>query len=404
MFGVRNSDTGFQHGTLELLNQTQLIMQDENKYPFRYARTVEGKDRTYIVFHAFNRDTGKLERRRHAFDLNRYKNVNQRKKRAQALVHRINRLLEDGYCLGTPPQKPEHADIKRTDEAFGYIFEVKTKNARKSTRDNYSALKNVFIPFIDELKGKGNLLSNITKSDILAFLDYGIKYRAHTNCTYNNYLRDLRTSFNFFIDREMIKDNPTRGLSMLPEETRMHRIYTKIERERIKAYLKKNDPQLLRACMFIYYCFIRPAELRALQIKHLMGDRIFIPETIAKNRKAAYVVIPAQFMEEFNKMGFENYSPDAYIFTRKGKPGPLQCGPNYLNYRYKKCKDALELTREQTLYAWKHTGATEFYKETLDIKALQRQCRHANMNDTDAYLRCLGLDDNKTARLKFPAF
>jgi integrase len=48
----------------------------------------------------------------------------------------------------------------------------------------------------------------------------------------------------------------------------------------------------------------------------------------------------------------------------------------------------------KTLYSWKHTGVVQAYKNGVDIKAIQLQCRHYSIEQTDVYLKSLGFVEN----------
>ncbi len=67
-------------------------------------------------------------------------------------------------------------------------------------------------------------------------------------------------------------------------------------------------------------------------------------------------------------------------------------------------KQPLKLTdRPYDLYGWKHTGVIALYQATKDVKLIQRQCRHSSLDQTDKYLRDLGLFLNDEQLSDFPA-
>ena len=60
--------------------------------------------------------------------------------------------------------------------------------------------------------------------------------------------------------------------------------------------------------------------------------------------------------------------------------------------RHKKILKELDLWgKDYTLYSWKHTGVVSAYKARIDIKSIQLQCRHYSLEQTDIYLKSLGL-------------
>ena len=73
-----------------------------------------------------------------------------------------------------------------------------------------------------------------------------------------------------------------------------------------------------------------------------------------------------------------------------------------MNVHYSKLVEPLNLGKEFTLYSWKHTGVVNAYKNGVDIKALQLQCRHHSVSQTDTYLKSLGFMDNEEFRQGIP--
>ena len=55
----------------------------------------------------------------------------------------------------------------------------------------------------------------------------------------------------------------------------------------------------------------------------------------------------------------------------------------------------LELNTDYTLYSWKHSGVVAAYNAGVDIKTIQNQCRHHSLEQTDVYLKSLGLGVSK---------
>ncbi|WP_133121553.1 hypothetical protein [Raineya orbicola] len=44
---------------------------------------------------------------------------------------------------------------------------------------------------------------------------------------------------------------------------------------------------------------------------------------------------------------------------------------------------------------WKHTGVVAYYKAGAGIKFIQTQCRHSSLDETNRYLKDLGLFENE---------
>lgn len=75
-----------------------------------------------------------------------------------------------------------------------------------------------------------------------------------------------------------------------------------------------------------------------------------------------------------------------------GKPGNVPCGLDYFYEKNTLVLKALNITgRAYSLYSYKHSGVISLYKACKDIKLVQRVCRHQTLEQTNTYLRDLGL-------------
>jgi len=92
------------------------------------------------------------------------------------------------------------------------------------------------------------------------------------------------------------------------------------------------------------------------------------------------------------KSGIFN-TPNDYVFQRKNEIKPVS--KNVMGGRYRKLVKDLKISKDYTLYFWKHSGVVAAYNAGVDIKTIQKQCRHQSLEQTDIYLKSLGLDENK---------
>ena len=119
---------------------------------------------------------------------------------------------------------------------------------------------------------------------------------------------------------------------------------------------------------------------------------ILVPGHKSKNKKSQYVAIPDVF---FKQLAFVyELGPAAYLFpSRINAQKPI--GRNTMNNRHSRFLQALNFGAGYSLYSWKHTGVVKAYKKGIDIKAIQRQCRHSSIEMTDKYMRSLGFGKNE---------
>jgi Phage integrase family. len=123
----------------------------------------------------------------------------------------------------------------------------------------------------------------------------------------------------------------------------------------------------------------------------LKERKIFIPKHISKNGKDGFVSIPERFYNDLRNLKFIDNEGE-YVFHSQDKLKPIS--KNMMGERYRKLIKGLKLGNDYTLYSWKHSGVVTAYKAGIDIKTIQSQCRHQSLEQTDIYLKSLGLSVN----------
>src|SRR4030095_3255321 len=92
----------------------------------------------------------------------------------------------------------------------------------------------------------------------------------------------------------VISSNPFEGIPKFREQ-RQGSLYFKPDQvKKLKVVLPQCDSMLWFSVKFIYYCFIRPVELRCLRISDVYLDdrKILLRAGISKNGKTEFVSIP----------------------------------------------------------------------------------------------------------------
>jgi len=234
----------------------------------------------------------------------------------------------------------------------------------------------------------------ITKETIGGFLAEVARTR-HA-ATYNWYISFFKTLLKKLNELDLMPAvQPKRANSSPASYFQRHQV------QRLKAYLIHNDPELWRFCQFVYYCFIRPGELRLLKVEDVLLDewKIRVPAAVSKNRKVQVVTIPVAFRCDLEGLG--ERTPGEYLFHQPGSPG-VPYSMNRMNKRHRKVLTALGFSTAHKLYSWKHTGAINAVLAGVTVKELQIQLRHASLEEVDKYLRQLGAFDLKALEDKFP--
>ena len=171
--------------------------------------------------------------------------------------------------------------------------------------------------------------------------------------------------------------------------------------KRLKKHISDADPELWLFCSFIYYCAIRPNELRQLRVEHIefYENKILVPGQVSKNHHTQYVAIPPAFKNDV--MALMDRKPSAWLFPSKQKDG-YPVSYNNMGTRHRKFLRKLGFGSAYKLYSWKHTGAVMAARAGVSLKELQLQFRHHSLDETDRYLRQMGVDTMLTID-KYPA-
>lgn len=372
-------------------------------HPYRPAMLVEN-DKTgwYIEFWVHNQTTDQLQRKR----LFRIEGNNRAQRRADATrqIREINRLLLKGYGMKSqepkepPPASVPKPEILTTRKAWERAVEIKKMETGKRNNANYNSSSNVFYIWLKESERENKPISELESTDIYAFLDWLKEVRGVGNQTRNNYLVYVRACLNALVKRKIIQDNPSEGISDLLTTGTRNIPFTTEEMEKLNNHLKHNQPDLYNFTRFIYYGFMRPIELVRLKVKHIdLKNRIILTRAgMTKNRKQMPVVITSQLLPVIESMKLDQYPGEWYVFSRDLLPGDKQIWRNRVSELHTEVLRELEMYNgELTMYSWKHTGNCNAYRAGVDIKSLQMQNRHHNLEMTEKYLSSLGLRISK---------
>ncbi|MCS6796246.1 MAG: tyrosine-type recombinase/integrase [Raineya sp.] len=241
--------------------------------------------------------------------------------------------------------------------------------------------------------------TSISKVDVLDYLDY-IKQKGVKNRTRNHYLTWIKAVFNQMVERGFIDENPAKDIKKLKVEE--SQIFA-FEPEHIKPLFqlcKEKDEELYIFCLFVFYTFIRPIELRRLKVSqvNLSQNKIIIYGNQSKNKKTEFVMIPLALAKVLQETKFLERPPNDYLFSDYHE---LQYSRNKFSVMFSEIVRQNGFPKNYSLYCFKHTGVVEAYKAGLGIKFIKEQCRHSSLEITDKYLRSLGLYDNAEIIGKF---
>jgi integrase len=276
--------------------------------------------------------------------------------------------------------------VSRVEEVIWDYIEANTSRWKPKTIQQYKSSANVLLEFLGGRVPTEQLISDFLEK---------IKIEKHPT-TYNRYL--------FYTKRLMDEAGYAfllEGFSSLKTNKTPARYFQKYQATKLLTTIDEKDPELGLFIRYIYYCFIRPNELRQLTVGDILLEEmeIRIPGTISKNRKTQYIVIPAAFQNQLKSLYHK--PPGVLLFSSKNND-TKPVGKSVMYRRHQKFLKLLNFGVGYTLYSWKHTGAVAAAKAGISIKELQLQLRHHSLDETDKYLRQMGVKDLSQLSSKFP--
>lgn len=172
--------------------------------------------------------------------------------------------------------------------------------------------------------------------------------------------------------------------------------------KRLKNYIKEKDLKLLLFIQLMYYCALRPNEIRHIRAGDILLDdgRIYIRGEDSKSTEMNYAYIPDQLTDQLEFI--KALDEKEYIFhSRLSTDQP--CSVNLYASKHQKMLKYLGFNvREYKLYSWRHTAAVNLLKSGWSVKQIQLHYRHSSIEVTDQYLRQLKIADFDHIRDQFP--
>ncbi|MCF8247787.1 MAG: site-specific integrase [Saprospiraceae bacterium] len=310
------------------------------------------------------------KRRRIKGGLNRFRTLEERRAAAAILVAK----LQAEYV---PPSSV-------ADKMLGWVELNKGTWRIKS----YRSIRSIISVFLEWLKGR--------EPTPTLMRDYFAEFaNTHHAKSHNEHLHIIKRVFKYLEMPELMQGLETRKAISTPAK-----YFQTYQIARIKKHLLEVDPTLWMTCQFIYYCFIRPGELRLVKVGDIHFDewKICVRANISKNKKEQYVTIPIAFRPSLESLKFR--SPREFIFFTDDCTKPVAI--NHFLRKFRRALTTLGFGNEYQLYSWKHTGAVSAVRAGASLKELQIQLRHHSLEEVDKYIRQLGVNDLQDLEGRFP--
>lgn len=307
----------------------------------------------------------------------KYGNINQFQTAAERMAE-AQRLIDD-----LSANTPDVSDLKTR---LYSALESKKAHWRNKTYQTIKTKLDKLFAWLDRRP--------LNADTLRAFFDH-ISVSRHST-TFNSYHQKLKQLLALTGDVALID-----GISSVREHRTPARFFQRYQIEQLKAVMSDEAPDLWLFVQFLFYCFIRPGELRWLRAGDILfyERRILIRGEISKNHKTEYVAIPAAFMASLEAI--KTRPASALVFPGISDPGkPI--GMNTMSTRHRAILRRLGFSKEYQLYSWKHTGAVMAVKAGIGLKELQLQLRHHSLDQVNEYLRQMGVSDMSNLQNRFP--
>lgn len=349
---------------------------------FRPAEYHAGKS-SYVAFYVLNPETGTLVRKR--IKVNRVGRGQKRDRYARSLCCEINRKLYEGwnpflendaYFSGTSMQK-----------GIREFLETKGKNVRPDTFRSYHSYLKWFNGFLHR-SGKMQMpVKTFTDRDAeKAMKELGTRTDIGP-ATYNSYLEFFRNLFNYFINRNWVKENPFNRVAKRREEQKRRDLIPPHVRQQIADYfIRTRQIPYLYIMQLCYRCLIRPKEILMLKIKDIdfVENIINLPAEVAKNHNTRTIGVPAEIMAYLNNL--RNHEPDDYIFSKGYLPGPELKTSKDTARTWAQMREQLRLPMKYQFYSLKDTGITELLERGVPAKYVKELADHSSLVVTERYM------------------
>ena len=260
-------------------------------------------------------------------------------------------------------------------------IEIIQNTLNKKLEENFSkSYKNTLLYCYNLLNEATSKDGRITKNTINNILK---KYSSNTS--YNT----IRKHLMVLVNDAKISGLCVTGLSSVKSKIQKEILHKPIENlTDLLDDIKKFNFSLYLCCLMTYGCLLRPhQEIRRLCWGDFSRDLSQINLSGSRNKSGRNRIVP---VPKYISKHLTKGEPHHNIFTGKGS-APNADYFKTLWTRYSK-KSHL-ISKNQTLYSFRHTGAIEIFKRTGSITKLQSAMGHSSIKVSLIYLRGLEIPE-----------
>ena len=319
---------------------------------------------------------------------NLQKTLTDKKRELARLCQLVSQALKDGWYPGKEAEKILAAVCQPT--AVEEIQTVLKRFGRNGWADTYKRdMTRITAEFVTYLNLTHPLahLPDIKPVHLAQFLD---AYRS-SGRYYMNKRRNLSALYKLLGP----ETNPVKATPTMRVSEQLNQAYTPDQLLPILQHLKIHSPNLFLCALLTYGTLLRPhREIRLLRRSNFDAglDFITLSGKATKSGRIRKVPVPQFVKDELIARNFHQVPQKTYLFATDSEN---HVNPDYFTTAWSRVKPDMMrlglLTREQTLYSFRHSAAIYAFTQHQNLKLLQGLMGHGSPDVSLKYLRSLGI-------------
>ena len=394
------------------------------RLPKIYSAGGDLSKKWFVFFSIVNPLTDKMERIRIQGRINSYGTEKERLECAYNLQSELKEKLLAGWNPLTNNEEVVYRDAIRYHGVENVIGKMatSTKNVRYYTSkyvelieptlqqkslESYKSKYRIFCLWL-ESHGYGNYdITVIDNRIVLEFFKFLITDRKLCAKTVKKYQHNIHALFTWIKKQVFIKENPVYDVPRIVDNADFAaRPIPQSYLATLQNAIRQTDPQLWLVAQMIYYCALRPGEIRQMKVGDIDATAgiVRVSAGWSKNKRTQSIAIPKQLLTYMNDdYNLFQYPAAHYLIGNNGIPGESMVGKNRLRINFNRIRTLLNLPPEYKLYSFKHTSAVKLAKSgRMSIRDIQQHFRHSSIDTTDKYMRKMAAYDTDMMVDEFP--
>ncbi len=376
------------------------------------------KDRWYIEFSVQNEQTGEFVRFRKFKGFSKLNTLEEKRsyglKQLAYWEARLRDLQYDPFgdnivvITDHMEYKINPNRLKKSGYNLQYFmnqyFTEKKGMLRAKSYSTYMAKARIFLSWAEQQKIQDTHPKLLTIPMVNAFSQYLIRQRQVHNRSHNAYIQTMFSIWEFLKQKKVVDQNVWREVPKKRYYSQSLKPFSIEQSDRIRDFLGMSNPWLLFFCEFTYHTLVRPcSEQTRLKVSDIdfHNQELLVRGEISKNKKTQRIAIPNRLMKRIREYKIIEYPGDFYIFGRFC-PSPDPVSVDYFSKIFRAVLTQLGMSKEWSMYSWKHTMNQRAAMNGVPVKELQIQNRHHSLDQMDTYLKGLTVKDAKSLFDKIP--